>query len=199
MDKEKLDVEVTEEEVNAGQSEQVDTPKEPVDGEPKVTVAEMQRRLKNQEDKLRAEFQEAQDEAEKLRKMNAEQKAQYENEKKDAEIAKLKAELNRSALEKEASAMLGEADIIADEQILNYVVRETAEETQEAINQFVELVNGLAEDKAKKALAGKTPKRVDQVTPKQKSYSDLSFVEKVQLKGSNPDLYQRLLESERNE
>ncbi|KAB7379755.1 DUF4355 domain-containing protein, partial [Bifidobacterium longum] len=102
------------------------------------------------------EYQAKMDEAEKLRKMNAEQKAEYEAKKQADYIAELEAKINRSGLEKEASKMLSEAGIVATDDILAFVVKDDAESTQETINSFTSLVNDLADKKVSEMLKGKT-------------------------------------------
>ncbi|KAA4146100.1 DUF4355 domain-containing protein, partial [Bacteroides ovatus] len=100
------------------------------------------------------EYQAKMDEAEKLRKMNAEQKAEYEAKKQADYIAELEAKINRSGLEKEASKMLSEAGIVATDDILAFVVKDDAESTQETINSFTSLVNDLADKKVSEMLKG---------------------------------------------
>jgi hypothetical protein len=68
----------------------------------KIVTDRVNRALKKAEKEAKAKA----DEAEKLRSMNAEQKAKYEAEKKDAEIARLTAQLNRQGMEKEASQLM---------------------------------------------------------------------------------------------
>ena len=129
--------------------EQASTPDTEQSTEKTFTQAEMdeiiQQRLKKAEKSYARKMQDKLDEAEKLRQMNAEQKAEYEKEKQEAEIADLKAQLNRNALEKVASKLLSEAGIVADDEILSFVVKEDAEGTQEAINSFSILVNDFAD------------------------------------------------------
>lgn len=121
----------------------------------KIVTDRVNRALKKAEKEAKAKA----DEAEKLRSMNAEQKAKYEAEKKDAEIARLTAQLNRQGMEKEASKMLAESGITANDSILAYVVRDDAEQTQSAVQEFSALVEAASEAKARTMLAGKTPKR----------------------------------------
>ena len=112
----------------------VDNPAE-VEGAPKTfTQSEVdeliKKRLAKQEKSFDKRMQEKLDEAEKLRQMNETQKAEYEQEKQKAYIAELEAKINRSGLEREASKMLSEGGIVADEKILGIVVKDTAERTQ---------------------------------------------------------------------
>ena len=133
------------------------------------------------------EYKAKMDEAEKLRKMNADEKAEYEAKKQAEYIAELEAKINRSGLEKEASKMLSENGIAASDEILALVVKDDAERTQEAVNGFAELVNQLADNKVKEMLKGKTPRKVnpevmaDMVSaklPKMIKFTPLAYVER---------------------
>lgn len=98
------------------------------------------------------------EEAEKLAKMNAEQKKEYEYEKMQEELEEYKKRDQYYKLSKEASKMLAEHDITADEEVLSLVVKDDAEETQASVNAFVNLFNAKVEEGVKKALSGNSPK-----------------------------------------
>ena len=141
------------------------------------------------------EYQAKMDEAEKLRKMNEVQKAEYEQEKQRAYIAELEAKINRSGLEREASKMLSEGGIVADDKILSIVVKDTAESTQEAVEGFVALVNDLADKKVGEKLKGKTPKKMEdtsagEITKEQ--FNKMGYQSRNELLRNNPELYHKL-------
>lgn len=141
------------------------------------------------------EYQAKIDEAERLRKMNADEKAEYEAKKQAAYIAELEAKINRSGLEKEASKMLLEAGIVAGDEILAFVVKDSAESTQEAVNSFTELVNQLADNKVKEMLKGKTPRKVEQSTAgaiTKEQFDRMGYKDRNELLQSNPELYAQL-------
>lgn len=141
------------------------------------------------------EYKAKMDEAEKLRKMNADEKAEYEAKKQAAYIAELEAKINRSGLEKEASKMLSEAGIVAGDEILAFVVKDSAESTQEAVNGFAELVNQLADNKVKEMLKGKTPRKVEQSTTgaiTKEQFDRMGYKDRNELLQSNPELYAQL-------
>lgn len=141
------------------------------------------------------EYQAKIDEAERLRKMNADEKAEYEAKKQAAYIAELEAKINRSGLEKEASKMLSEAGIAASDEILALVVKDDAERTQEAVNGFAELVNQLADNKVKEMLKGKTPRKVEQSTAgaiTKEQFDRMGYKDRNELLQSNPELYAQL-------
>ena len=141
------------------------------------------------------EYQAKMDEAEKLRKMNEVQKAEYEQEKQRAYIAELEAKINRSGLEREASKMLSEGGIAVDDKILGFVVKDTAESTQEAVEGFVALVNDLADKKVGEKLKGKTPKKMEdtsagEITKEQ--FNKMGYQSRNELLQNNPELYHKL-------
>lgn len=177
----------------------VDNPAE-VDDAPKTfTQSEVdeliKKRLAKQEKSFDKRMQEKLDEAEKLRQMNETQKAEYEQEKQRAYIAELEAKINRSGLEREASKMLSEGGIVADDKILGLVVKDTAERTQEAVESFVALVNELADKKVGEKLKGKTPKKMEdtsagEITKEQ--FNKMGYQSRNELLQNNPELYHKL-------
>lgn len=137
-----------------------------------VNVEEMKRRLDKQDEKHQKELKEIEksfenkiNEAEKLRKMNAEQKQEYEQEKKDNRIAELEAELNRNGLEREATSMLSEQGITANEYDLNLVVGEDADETQKLVENYAQRIEELADKKLEEYKRGSTPRKSGGSTP----------------------------------
>lgn len=191
-EKEKNDVLETE-------MDNVDNPAE-VEGAPKTfTQSEVdeliKKRLAKQEKSFDKRMQEKLDEAEKLRQMNETQKAEYEQEKQKAYIAELEAKINRSGLEREASKMLSEGGIVADDKILGIVVKDTAERTQEAVDSFVALVNELADKKVGEKLKGKTPKKMEDTTAGEitkEQFNKMGYQSRNELLQNNPELYHKL-------
>lgn len=181
------------------EKETVDDP-ETVENAPKTfTQSEVdeliKKRLAKQEKSFDKRMQEKLDEAEKLRAMNETQKAEYEQEKQRAYIAELEAKINRSGLEREASKMLSEGGIVADEKILGIVVKDTAERTQEAVESFVALVNELADKKVGEKLKGKTPKKMEDTTAGEitkEQFNKMGYQSRNELLQNNPELYRKL-------
>lgn len=180
-------------------TEQASTQEQNETTEKTFTQAELddivQKRLSKAEKSFEKKIQERIDEAEKLRKMNAEQKAEYEAKKQADYIAELEAQINRSGLEKEASKMLSEAGVVASDEILAFVVKDEAEATQEAVTSFTSLVNTLADKKVSQMLKGKTPTRVEQSKAGLKTkeeFQQMSYAERAKIYQENPDLYTQL-------
>ncbi|HFI0143463.1 TPA: DUF4355 domain-containing protein [Streptococcus suis] len=155
----------------------------------------IEKRLAKQEKSFNKRIQEKLDEAEKLHQMNAAQKAEYEAQKQAAYIAELEAKINRSGLEKEASKILSGVGIAVDDNILGFVVKDTAEATKEAVESFSVLVNKLADNKVSKMLKGKTPKKVEQTTSAsitQEQFNRMSYRAQLDLQKADPELYEKL-------
>lgn len=177
----------------------VDNPAEVEGAQKTFTQSEVdeliKKRLAKQEKSFDKRMQEKLDEAEKLRQMNETQKAEYEQEKQRAYIAELEAKINRSGLEREASKMLSEGGIVADEKILGIVVKDTAERTQEAVESFVALVNELADKKVGEKLKGKTPKKMEDTTAGEitkEQFNKMGYQSRNELLQNNPELYHKL-------
>ena len=181
------------------ENEQASTQEETETTEKTFTQAELDDIVQKEKAKAKRsaerEYKEKMDEAEKLRKMNAEQKAAYEAQKQADRIAELEAQLNRNGLEKEASKMLSEAGIVASDDILSFVVKNDAEGTQEAVNALSSLVNDLADKKVSEMLKGKTPKKVEQSTTgaiTKKQFDTMGYKDRNELLQNNPELYHQL-------
>ena len=181
------------------EKETVDNPETVEDAPKTFTQSEVddliKKRLSKQEKSFDKRMQEKLDEAEKLRQMNEAQKAEYEQEKQKAYIAELEAKINRSGLEREASKMLSEGGIAVDDKILGLVVKDTAENTQEAVESFVALVNELADKKVSEKLKGKTPKKMEdtsagEITKEQ--FNRMGYQSRNELLQNNPELYHKL-------
>lgn len=98
-------------------------------------------------------------EAKKLSKMNDNEKLQYEFEKIKAELEEAKSVKARYEMEKVATSILNEHNLPVNEQVLSFVVKADAEQTQEAIKTLSQLVNDTAEALLKERNKGNIPTR----------------------------------------
>lgn len=132
------------------------------------------------------------EEAKKLAKMNEEEKQKYEFEKLQKELNELKRENSFNGLAKEATKMLSDHQIIADEDLLTFVVKDSAEDTQTAVNAFVKLVNAKVEEGVKKALSGKPPKvtTTSNSMTKQEIMQEKDTIKRQKLVAENIHLFQ---------
>lgn len=103
--------------------------------------------------------EEKKSEAKKLGKMNENEKLQYENEKLKQELEQAKTVKARYEMEKVATEILSENNLPSNKQVLDFVVRADAEETQEAIKVLSKLVNDTAEQLLKERNKGEIPTR----------------------------------------
>lgn len=117
--------------------------------------------INNAKEKWQAEADEAAKianlpEAEKEK--HAQQKRNEELETVNAEKETLKQQLNHLNMVNAASSLLADKGMVADEAVLSFVVRDDADSTQQAVNDFVKLVEDKAEAKRQETLKGLTPK-----------------------------------------
>ena len=107
---------------------------------------------------LNTKVQEAVTEAEKMAKMNAEQKAQYEREKKEKEIADREAAITKRELMATAKEQLAEKGLpISLADVLNYASAEECSASIEAVGKaFQEAVEKAVNDRLS---GGKPPKK----------------------------------------
>lgn len=109
------------------------------------------------EDKYKEDLKKAQTEAEKLAKMNAEQKKDYELEQMREENARLKAQSEMMELRNTASTLLSEAGIEANKDMLDLVVNGDAEKTKGNIEKLVSIVEKELKAAEVKRATGRTP------------------------------------------
>lgn len=102
-------------------------------------------------------------EAEKLAKMNADDKEKYERQKLEDELAEYKKREAVQGLLKEADSMLKSEGIDIDDELLKTVIGDDAETTQNNIKVFAESFNTAVEQAVKKALSGQAPAKFNNV------------------------------------
>ena len=134
-------------------------PKNQAEFDRRVGKALETNRSKMQAD-IDAKIQEARTEAEKLAKMNTEQKAEYEKEKREKELADREASITKRELAATAKEQLAEKGLplsLAD--VLNYSSAEACAASIDAVGKaFQEAVEKAVEDRLS---GGKPPKKAD--------------------------------------
>lgn len=100
----------------------------------------------------------AKEEAEKLAKMNAEQKQNYEIEKLQKENEKLKQEAAKVELSRSATGILAEKGIEATQDVLDFVVGNDADDTNAKIDKLVKIVKSQLKKAEIARATGTTPK-----------------------------------------
>ena len=97
-------------------------------------------------------------EAEKLAKMNAEEKADYERAKLEDELKELRKKDTLNSMTKIARSMLSEKGIQADDDLVGILITTDADKTKEAVESFSKLFESTVEKAVNDKLKGRTPK-----------------------------------------
>ncbi|PTK53119.1 DUF4355 domain-containing protein [Staphylococcus haemolyticus] len=115
-------------------------------------------RLARERRKSDERIKDAIQEAEKLAKMNKDQKSQYEIEKLMKENEALKVEKALSQMRNETRSMLSESGVENfDDQIINVLVNSDAETTKKNVESFTNLLNKMVKSNVEKALRQNSP------------------------------------------
>lgn len=144
--------------------------------------------------KAEREKAEAIKEAEKLAKMNAEEKQKYEFEKLEAKVAEYERKEARAGLAKEASKMLGEKEIQAPDEVVDMLVGADAEATQTAVKSVISWVEDLHKQWEIKRNTGKTPGKFSNTDNFKNPFSKEHFnlTEQGRLLREDPERYKAL-------
>lgn len=129
------------------------------------TQEQVDKMIKDRISRAEKDKEKAIKEAEKLAKMSADQKKEYEFEKLQQENDELKKAQNRYELGREASKILSESGIAVTDEILGIVVREDAETTSEAVKAFSSIVDKVSDERMKEKLKGTSPKKQQGANP----------------------------------
>lgn len=159
----------------------------------------MSKSLRNEiEEDVRNQIKNEESEANKLKKMDEDQRRKYELDKRDQEIKELKAKLNRSEIEHVATDLLSKKGIAADSDTLKFVVAEDAETTQANIERFADLINQKAQANRREDFDVPEPKsgNNNSTSPVSKEeFQDMDYHEKLKLKEKQPAVYKQLVAS----
>lgn len=114
-------------------------------------------------DKKFAKWQEKKEseinEAQELAKMNAQEKAEHERDKLEAELNQLRQAQTRSEMTSAARAMLKDNEIAIDDQLLTLLVDVDAEKTKNNVDSFKETFNDAVEKEVLKRIKNPHEKR----------------------------------------
>lgn len=97
-------------------------------------------------------------EAEKLAKMTKDDKLKYELEQAQKELEDLRKRDTLSQMRKEASTILSDSGITANDALLDFVVTDTAQDTKERVEAFTTVFNSMLKTHVQKQLQQETPK-----------------------------------------
>ncbi|MDW4099462.1 DUF4355 domain-containing protein [Staphylococcus saprophyticus] len=127
-------------------------------GEKTFTQEEVDQILKDRVAREKKKADEKAKEAEKLAKMNKDQKAEYEREQMQKELDAYKAKEARNEMKQTAKDMLKEKDIGADDDLLEIVTADTADQTSENVKAFTDVLNRMVKEQVQAKLTQGTPK-----------------------------------------
>lgn len=148
---------------------------------------------KAKEEELAKQKSEA-EESEKLKKMNADQKTQYQIEKLTKELEEAKSTNAKFAMAKQAQTMFEEANTSVTSDDLEHVVTSDAESTKTNVQWLIDHDVKVREQVRQEFLKGKTPsvpgKTIKAYT--QKEFDRMSYQEKADLAKNNPDEFKKL-------
>lgn len=133
-----------------------DTPQD-IEGEKTFTQSEVEEIITKRLAREKRAAEKAVAQAEKLAKMNEEEKQAFELDQLKEELENFKRQASYNGLAKEASKMLLEGGVQVDDQLLQLLVKDDAEGTKDNVESFVGLLNSKVEEGVKKVLAGKSP------------------------------------------
>lgn len=154
----------TQEEQQQAQAQVQEESKEPVKVEfTKEQQDHINKLISQQRSKAIDEFkkveEEKKSESKRLSKMNENEQLKYQLDKVTAELEKANAVKERYEMEKVATEILNENNLPSNKQILDFVVRSDAEQTQDAIKVLSKLVNDTAEAILKERNKSEIPTR----------------------------------------
>lgn len=151
----------------------------------------IQERVAREQRKTDEKIKDAIAEAQKLAKMNKDQQLQYENDKLLKELETYKTKDAKSQMKQEARSMLNQTGIeVVDEDLLDILVTENAEQTKKNVDIFANLLNKMVQANVEKALRQETPVNYQQSSlSKQNIMAIKDDVERQQAIAKNINLF----------
>ena len=126
---------------------------------PKYTDKDLDEIINKKFAKWQQQQQKAVDEAVKLEKMNAQQKAEYERDKLQKELDEYKRKDSLAGMTKTARKMLSDSGITVSDDLLALMVTTDATETKKAIDGFTKAFTEAVEAAVKERLKGEPPRK----------------------------------------
>lgn len=116
--------------------------------------------VKSKRSRWQKEAEAEKKEAERLAKMNKDEKAEHERKQLEARIAEYERKENLREMSKVAEAMLKEQEVRSTEAVLNILVSEDADKTKEAVKEFADYIKEERKLWEVERNTGKTPSKV---------------------------------------
>lgn len=127
-------------------------------GDKTFTQEEVDQILKDRLAREKKNKEDAVKEAEKLAKMNKDQKAEYEREQMQKELDAYKAKEARNEMKKHASDVFKNNEITPNDELLDIVTADTADQTQANVQAFKDVLNNMVKEQVQAKLYQGTPK-----------------------------------------
>lgn len=128
------------------------------DKEKTFTQADVDQIIKDRVAREKKSKEDAVKEAEKLAKMNKDQKAEYEREQMQKELDSYKAKEARNEMKKHAGDVFKQNEITPNDELLELVTADTADQTQANVQAFNDVLNNMVKDQVQAKLYQGTPK-----------------------------------------
>ena len=156
------------------------------------TQDEVNEIIKDRLSRERAKVEKQQEEAKKLAKMNAEEKAKYEHDKLLEELNQLKAEKSRRELQDTARDMLKEKNIDTDLlAFLDYTDADTCKASIDKLSKvWDKAIEKAIDNRIKTKTVPKMANNNNTITKEQ--FNKMGYKQKVELYNKNKDLYDKL-------
>ena len=142
-----------------------------------------------------SEIESAKNEATKLAKMNKDQKKDYELQQAQQQAQEAEAKLARYQLRDAARKQLVDGGYTPTDADIDLIVTDKAESTQSNAQALLDMVERIKSSVRDDLLKGTTPKTSgSQVkTPSETQFEKMSYLQRLQLKNDNPELYEQLV------
>lgn len=128
------------------------------DNEKTFTQADVGQIIKDRVAREKKSKEDAVKEAEKLAKMNKDQKAEYEREQMQKELDSYKAKEARNEMKKHAGDVFKQNEITPNDELLELVTADTADQTQANVQAFNDVLNNMVKEQVQAKLYQGTPK-----------------------------------------
>lgn len=128
------------------------------DGEKKYSVKEVDELIKRKKAEWEKQRKKDDDEAKKFAKMNAQEKAEYKQQRLEKRIQELEDEKTLAGMRDEARKQLSEKGINISDNLLEFMVSKDAEKTKKAVDSFAELFNAAVNEAVKEKARQTTPR-----------------------------------------
>lgn len=128
------------------------------EGEKTFTQEDVDQIIKDRVAREKKSKEDAVKEAEKLAKMNKDQKAEYEREQMQKELDSYKAKEARNEMKKHAGDVFKQNEITPNDELLELVTADTADQTQANVQAFNDVLNNMVKEQVQAKLYQGTPK-----------------------------------------